>query len=106
MSDAMVWANFCFDFLLSIGVLVVGLTVVRSAHATSGYLLAGAGAVDLLTACCFRVEDYAQQSFGLNVVLVFSVLGILEKIVYFGLIIGAAYMLSGALLARKSIDPL
>ena len=105
MNEALPWLSSCFDFLLSVGLLVVALTAVRSTHATSGYLLAGAGAVDLLAICCLRGENYAARSFGVNVLLAFNLLTIFERLIYFGLIIGAAFTLSSAVLARRGAEP-
>lgn len=105
MNEALQWGTFCFDFLLSIGLLVVALTAVRATHATSGFMLAGAAAADLLASCCFKGEDYAQRAFGMDVFLVFGLLGIVEKILFYGLVIGAAVMLTNAVLQRRSIEP-
>ncbi len=101
MTSIVPWVSFCFDFLLSVGLLVVAVTVVRATHATSGYLLAGAAALDLLASCCFRGEEYAMQMWGMSVVTVISLLGIAEKVLFYGLVIGAAFTLANAVLAKR-----
>ena len=48
-----------FDFVTAVVVIVVALTALRKADATSGYVLAAAMGVRFLAACCTRVVSQA-----------------------------------------------
>jgi len=45
----------CIPALAGLVMIVLGVTILRQANPTSGYLFAVAGAVELLTTCCGRV---------------------------------------------------
>jgi hypothetical protein len=48
-----------FDFITAVVVIIVALTLVRKADATSGYVLAGAMGIRFLAACCTRAVGQA-----------------------------------------------
>ncbi len=50
----MIWLFFVVRVLLMIALIGAGVTVIRQAHARSGYLMAAAGGLQLLTSCCVR----------------------------------------------------
>lgn len=61
--------------LVGLGLVGVGVTVVRKAHPSAGYVLAGAGAVVLLGTCCGSGVSFANDSYDSTLNLVTSVVG-------------------------------
>jgi|JI10StandDraft_1071094.scaffolds.fasta_scaffold736915_2 hypothetical protein len=64
LSDIAYYLNGFFDFLVTVGIVVLALTAVRKADATLGYVLAGAMGVRFVTVCCSRIAYSALPSMG------------------------------------------
>ncbi len=56
----MIWADTCIGIFLALAFIGVGATVVRTARPMSGYLLVGAGVLELLSSCCTGVARASQ----------------------------------------------
>ena len=56
------WIAPFFGVLFGLGLLIVGLLVVRPRSPRSGLLLVGAGALQVLGTCCERGTDLAGES--------------------------------------------
>ncbi|MCC6875402.1 MAG: hypothetical protein IT378_13935 [Sandaracinaceae bacterium] len=98
------WIFFALRLLLAIATAGVGATLVRQAHSRSGILLAAAGGLEILTACCIRGIVLSLDRSSGNVGLVFhgiTFLGTLVHLVYAGLVIGALLGLAKELASRK-----
>jgi hypothetical protein len=98
-----IWVSFGLRTLLLLGWIGVGVTVVRQAHARSGYLLAAAGGVALLASCCVR-GVYAAVDYTYANMMMFhalSVLGALADALSVGLALGALLGLAKEITARK-----
>ena len=78
----------CSSFFLALGFVGVGASVVRSAHPRSGYLMAAAGLLELLTTCCsgLTTPDILHWTFSGKIVFM-AVLGGFRTFV--GPIVGA-----------------
>jgi hypothetical protein len=53
----MAWMATCIGLLVALAFIGAGATVVRKARPTSGYLLIGAGVLELLMRCCRFATD-------------------------------------------------
>ena len=102
------WGHSCSSIVISLALMVVGAVVVRPARPVAGWLLVAAGGVDMLSTCCFRgIDSYRQQASGDPMVLELTsrALGITELVLYLGLLIGAAAMLTSAKPAEEYRPP-
>jgi len=96
------WASFCTSFLFALVILVVGVTSVRSVSPRAGYMLAAGAGMELAMSCCFRAEEYAFRFVGYQTLgPILSALGMLENLVFYGLIIGSAVVLASAVVAKQ-----
>ena len=82
--------------------IVVGLTSVRKAHPTSGFVVAGAGAIALLGSCCSNIPGILmRQGIGGSAIYemsdVFTALNLLVTLATYGAIIGGMVMLANAI---------
>ena len=87
----------CGGWIAGLTLIFVGLINVRKAHATAGYLVGGAGALQLLASCCYSVpvmlvEAGAEEQ--MTVGLIVSRLGLLATTSSIALLIFAAVTLS------------
>ncbi|MBW2461050.1 MAG: hypothetical protein JRH11_05355 [Deltaproteobacteria bacterium] len=90
----------CAGLFVGLLFVVVGFVKVRSAHATAGYLVGGAGVLSMLAACCTSWQEPAVTWLELYEVAgavggLSSALALLSYLGSFGLIIAG-----GAVLAR------
>lgn len=99
----MTWLYFVVKVFLLLGLVGAGATLVRQAHARSGYLLVAAGALQLVTSCCVRgvhlAVDYSYER-----QMMFNGLTLLSTLVHIvvvGLVIAALVGLANALSARR-----
>ena len=102
------YAGTCVDVVLSIVLIAVGAAVVRPVRATSGWLLAGAGIVSLLTDCCTSGLDRALRDTGNPEVTsaIFGGINLVTLALFFGLIVTAVATLgAGAAPADPDARP-
>ena len=62
----MMWLGLLIGILSGLALIAVGVFVLRPASKGGGFLLAGAGALELLTVCCVRGTTYLQDSQGVD----------------------------------------
>lgn len=93
------WSQSCVSVVLALALIGVGIAVVRPARPTAGWLVTAAGAVDLLSTCCFRAMDSLQEAEHFDPMimsLTSRALGTADLAVYLGLLTAAAAMLTPA----------
>ncbi len=103
-SDYIDLAGTCFTTLLMLGLLLLGLLYVRKANAGAGFVLAGGAAFRMLTTCCVEFGGEGLRRSGNWDIMhtlspVFQLGALLEVVVFWGAVVGAAIMLARALAA-------
>lgn len=69
-----VWVLLLVHVAIGLGLVGVGATVARKAHAAAGYLLIGAGALEVVLTCCTRGLSMLARS--QDVLALFTVVGV------------------------------
>lgn len=97
-------AGTCFTTLLMLGLMLVGLLYVRKANAGAGFVLAAGAAFRMLTTCCVEFGEVGLRRSGNWDIMqtlspVFQLGVLLEVVVFWGAVVGAAIMLARALAA-------
>lgn len=100
MSALIPWLYTFFAVLIGVAYLGVGATVVRAAKPTAGYLLIGAGALEILTTCCNMIAyRVVEIDYGGVANIGLMLLGTLQTALTGVLIAVAAVMLANAVRA-------
>jgi hypothetical protein len=88
----------CGNFIAAVTLIVVGLAVVKKAHATAAYLVAAAGAVLLLSGCCTQLPNTLAQANVTSALIeyyrLFNVIDLVGNLAFYGLVIGGAVVLA------------
>lgn len=93
----------CTGWLGALVFVIVGLTVVRKAHATAGYLVAAAGGLKIVVNCCAAFPTVYSQAGGpplLEISQASVVLTLFLRLAVYALIGGAAIVMAKRAVAK------